>query len=356
MNGESKRNFLLNTAYIAVWAALAVFAVKYLLGWLLPLVLGFCIAFALRPLINAVYKISTATRRFCAIAVLICVYAALGVLLWLAVIQLAAGLRWLFVSLPSLYSSTIAPALEQLNAWVLELLGRFLPDISPQFEAFSAAFSEQASIMAAAATDKLINSASAFVRGIPAFMLTFLFTVLSSFFISMDYVGVVSFFARLVPKRHRKTLFEIKDFLVLTVFRYIRAYSLLLAITFCEVWFGLALLRVPNSGLWALVTAAADILPAIGTGLILLPWALVALLQGDKILCIGILTLYGVITLVRNIIEPKIVGDKIGLSPLATITAMFFGLNILGVAGLFLAPILVLVIKFLNDSGHLKLW
>ena len=356
MEKESKQKFLLNVACVTVAVSIVVLVFKYLLWWLLPLVLGFCISFVLRPLVNAIYKISTATRRFCAVIVLIFAYASLGVLVWFCIVQLVAGFRWLFLGLPAFYSTTISPVLEELNSQVLAVLWRFMPEVSLQLEEFSAIAGEQIATVISSLSDRLIASISDFVRGIPAFMLTFLFTVLSSFFISMDYNAVVSFFARLVPKRHRKTLFVLKDFLVSTVLKYIRAYSLLLSITFIEVWVGLALLRVPSSGLWALLIAVADLLPAIGTGLILLPWALLALLQGNKFLCIGLLALYGVVTVVRNIIEPKIVGDNIGLSPLATITAMFLGLKIFGISGLFIMPILVLTIKFLNDSGRLKLW
>lgn len=356
MNREAKLKFIVDVIYAAFVAALAVLALKYLVWWLLPLVLGFVIAFALRPIVNAVYRLSSATRRFCAAMVLLCAYAALGALVWLAVVQLVSGLHGLFLSLPQLYENAISPALAALNTQVTALLERFFPALGAQFTTLSQLLAEQTGVVISSASEHLLAGMGGFVRGIPAFMLTFLFTILSSFFISMDYNNVVSFFARLLPKRHRKTLFALKDFLVKTVFRYLRAYLLLMTITFAEVWAGLAMLRVPSSGWWALGIAAADLLPAIGTGLVLLPWALFAFLQGNQFLGVGLLAVYGVITVVRNIIEPKIVGDNIGLPPLATITAMFFGLKLFGAAGLFLAPILVLMLKFLHDSGRIHLW
>ncbi len=356
MTGEKKIKFIVDVVYVVLVAALAVFALKYLVWWLLPLVLGFCIAFALKPLVNLVYQMSSATRRFCAVMVLLCAYATLAALVWLGVVQLVVGLRRLILTLPELYESSFLPAAGSLSDWFSGLLGRFFPQLSEEFSTLAQMISEQTTTVVGGLSERLIGGMGALVSGLPGLMLTFLFTILSSFFISMDYNNVVSFLARLVPKRHRGMLFEIKDFLVKTVFRYARAYLLLLAITFVEVWAGLALLRVKGSGWWALGIAAADLLPAVGTGLILIPWAVLAFIQDNRFLGIGLLVVYGIITVVRSIIEPKIVGDNIGLPPLVTITSMFFGLKLLGAIGLFLAPLLVLIVKFLNDSGKIHLW
>lgn len=94
----------------------------------------------------------------------------------------------------------------------------------------------------------------------------------------------------------------------------------------------------------ALAIAVFDILPVLGTGGILLPWAVILLLLGDKMLAAGILVLYLVITVVRNIAEPRLVGKQIGLHPLATLIAMFLGLKILGIAGMVLFPMLLAVL------------
>ncbi|WP_312643042.1 sporulation integral membrane protein YtvI [Hydrogenoanaerobacterium sp.] len=356
MTLDGKLKFLVNTLYTMVVLALTFFVLKYLIWWLLPLVLGFLIAFALKPVVNAVYRMSSATRRFCAIMVLLCAYTVLFALLWLVLLRLITGLRGLFISLPQTYNTIIAPSVTSLSAQISALLEPFFPELGAQFANLSDMITEQLGNFISGVSDRLIESIGSIVKAIPAFMLTFLFTILSSFFISMDYTNVVSFLARLVPKQHRKTLFALKDFLVTTVFKYAKAYLLLLLITFTEVWAGLGLLRVPGSIYWAVGIAVADLLPAIGTGLILIPWSVLSFAQGDKFLGIGLLALYGVITVVRNLIEPKIVGDNIGLPPLVIITSMFFGLKLFGAVGMFLAPIFVLILKFLNDTGRVHLW
>lgn len=356
MTRQNKLDFFVNTAYFALVAFLVLFAMRYLVRWLLPLVLGLAIAFVLRPVVNAVYRHSSATRRFCAIAVLLAAYAALGALLWLGIIRLVAALEGMFRALPEVYAGGVAPALDRLNLEVSTLLERLFPQLGAQYSSFTRLLSEQAASAVSTLSTKLIGSVSAFIGDLPTLMLTFLFTVLSSFFISMDYNTVMSFLARLVPRRHRRLLFELKDFLVRTVLRFARAYFILLLITFAQCWAGLALLRVKGAVWWALLVALADLLPAVGTGLVLIPWGALALLQGESFLGFGLFALWGVICVVRNLTEPKIVGDNIGLHPLVTITAMFFGLKLFGVAGMLLAPVAVLLFKFLHDSGRVKLW
>ena len=356
MKSSNRFRFLINVAYLAAIALLVVFAFKYLVRWLLPLVLGFGIAFILRPAVNVVYRHSSATRRFCAIVVLMAAYAGLGALLWLGVVRLVVALQELLPRLPALYTETIQPGLDTFNSQITTLLDRFFPQLGAQYVSFTELFSRQAMDYVSGLSSSMVEVVSSFVGSLPGVMLTFLFTVLSSFFISMDYQTVVSFLARLVPRRHRKLLFELKDFLVRTVLRYLRAYLILLFITFVECWAGLALLRVPGSVWWALLIALADLLPAVGTGLVLIPWGMLLLLQGQQFLGIGLFALWGVISVVRNLIEPKVVGDQIGLHPLVTITAMFFGLKLLGILGMFLAPMAVLVLKFLNESGRIHLW
>ena len=106
----------------------------------------------------------------------------------------------------------------------------------------------------------------------------------------------------------------------------------------------------------AAIIAVLDILPFIGSGLVLIPWALISLLTGNLHMGIGLFIVYGIVTVIRNIIEPKIVGEQIGLHPLVTLTAMYLGLNLFGFVGFILAPITVLFLIHLNQTGYIRLW
>ncbi|MDR3645587.1 MAG: AI-2E family transporter, partial [Clostridia bacterium] len=130
----------------------------------------------------------------------------------------------------------------------------------------------------------------------------------------------------------------------------------LMAITFTELCIGLGLMRVSHVVMIAALIAIVDILPILGTGTVLVPWAIIELVVGRQIFGLMLLLLYAIILVVRNILEPKIVGYHIGLYPLVTLIAMYVGLQAFGAVGLFTFPITVIVIKHMHDTGRLRLW
>ena len=121
--------------------------------------------------------------------------------------------------------------------------------------------------------------------------------------------------------------------------QYIRACLALGLLTFLLSFIGLAILRVPYAFILALLLAAVDLLPLLGTGIILIPWAVIALLMGQIKLGIGLLALYGIASVVRQVLEPKLIGEGLGLHPLVSLLAMYAGLRLFGVGGMILAPL-----------------
>ena len=134
---------------------------------------------------------------------------------------------------------------------------------------------------------------------------------------------------------------------------YLKSYSLLFLMTFAELTVGFMILKIPYAVVAALAIAVFDILPVLGTGGVLLPWAVIMLVLGDYPLAIGILILYIVITIIRNMIEPRIVGKQIGLHPLITLIAMFVGLQLFGLAGMILLPMTAVVLSGMLKNGEL---
>ena len=156
--------------------------------------------------------------------------------------------------------------------------------------------------------------------------------------------------------RARGIAVEIKNYIVGTLFVCIRSYLLIMSITFVELAIGLSLIRIPRAVLVALLIAVFDILPVLGTGGIMLPWVVIAALQGDISRAVGLLVIYLIITVIRNIIEPKIVGKQLGLHPVVTLVAMFVGASFAGIIGLFGLPIGLSLLCDLNNRGVIRIF
>ena len=193
----------------------------------------------------------------------------------------------------------------------------------------------------------LATALTAFVTRLPDICLFFVVFVIASFYFAIDFKSTVLAISRIVPKRFKSksgaVLTGIKD----TLIGYIKAYSVILLVTFAQLFVGFLILGVSYATTLAIVIALLDMLPVIGTGTVLIPWAIISMLMGDTPLGIGLLILFGIITVIREVIEPKLIGSSIGMHPLLTLIAMYAGYRLFGLWGILLLPPLVNLSKIL---------
>jgi sporulation integral membrane protein YtvI len=198
-------------------------------------------------------------------------------------------------------------------------------------------------------TARLPAAAMTVAGFVPAAFIFITVTLLACYYFTADdgRMGraTATFLARVTPAPLRDCLPPMGRRLRRLGKQYLRACLLLGLLTFLQAFIGLAVLGVPYAFLLALLIAAVDFLPLLGTGVILIPWGIVCLLLGQVRLGIGLLILYGVTTLIRQVLEPKLIGDGLGLHPLLSLLAMYAGLRLFGVWGMILAPLVAAGIK-----------
>lgn len=200
------------------------------------------------------------------------------------------------------------------------------------------------------------------VKNIPSILLGIVIGIIAWIFFTKDYAYIVSFLKRQLPDNNKNLLSEIKQIFSTTILKMVRAYGLIMFITFCEIFLGLSILNftgiMKNNYTFVIAVCIAifDILPVAGSGGILIPWSLICLVLGNFKAAIGILIIYAIISVVRQYIEPKIVGDSLGVHPLVTLAGLYFGLRLFGFMGMFIVPICVMTIKAFNDAGRIHLY
>ena len=149
---------------------------------------------------------------------------------------------------------------------------------------------------------------------------------------------------------------DIRHGLISVMGKYIRSYGLILLITYCIIFIGLSLLRVEHSPIIALLIAFLDILPVIGVGTVLVPGSVISLALGNKFLGIGLILLFVVNAVLRQLIEPKIVGKSLNLHPLVSLAAIYLGYAIFGFMGLFILPLVAVAVSaVLKDNSTAKI-
>ncbi len=356
MTYRQKRQFLINYCYYGVLLAVAVLGLKFLWDYLAPFVIAFVVAYFLKPVVNKVNVYLKIRRSVSAILCVRAFYAVTIAAITFAGIQLVLIVRNAFYILPDYYTSELAPVITELVQDFQKILVTIDPGIKRMAEEYAAGFLDNLAGMISSVSMAALAGISSLVTNIPGLFIQTLFAIIASFFISVDYYNITYFIAKQLSTKQVGILYEAEIYAKSTVIKYIRSYSLILFITFCEIGLGLKILGIPHPFLIGGLIAIFDILPAVGTGGIILPWGVIAIIMGNIPLGLGMFALYLVITVVRNTIEPKIVGESVGLHPVATLMGMVRGSKLRGVVGLFGVPISMVVLKQLNDSGKIKLF
>lgn len=371
---EKRKNKLINLCYFAVIAVAAFCVYK----WLLPLVIPFIAAFSVSAVFNkpvsAVVKKLPLKRSFVS-AVFVCM-----LLLVISAVFFLIGIE-LFEKLSGFYDYSVAQLqnigglINNLKLWVLDITA-FLPEtirtvlhenVSVFFDkiiqdGFKSIPIDTSSIDWTELLSKGGQVLSGTVGKIPSVIIAFVVFLISTVFISSDYDKIKLFF---VHQLSETTVFKVTTAWRLGVSslkKMIKAYVIIICVTAFELTVGLYVLKFigvfenPYIVIIAFIIALIDIIPVLGTGTVLIPWSVISFITGNIGMGIGLLVIYAVVFVIRQIIEPKLVAGQVGLPPVVTIIAMYVGSKTLGILGFFILPFIVILIKVFNDAGLIRVF
>ena len=201
------------------------------------------------------------------------------------------------------------------------------------------------------------------ITSLPVVGIYIVITILSTYFICADRLFILDQFEHHFPKIWvRKFGIHLKK-LISTLGSYLKAEATLILISFIEVLIGLCIfkwigLNVEYPLLAALGIGFVDALPILGSGTVMIPWAIISAVNGDLKLGIAIFILYVIILVVHQLLEPKIVSNNLGIHPIFTLIAMYTGFKISGIIGLFIGPIVLIILQnvfeTMIDNGIVK--
>ncbi len=334
-------------------------------GWLIirlssfmyPFVFAFLLALFSRPLVDFFQKRLRINRGWGALLSIILMSGLLIGSLVLIIMQLIRGLVFVANQLPAqiqelslyfqkLYNEKLAPIWNDAS----EALRSLEPS---QQNTVQNSIQSLGSSLASAIGEGSKNVAGMLqtvLATLPSIALILVIVLLAWFFISKDWHRY-----ELRLKKYEMLPWFARAESVVTslrsaLFGYIKAQLTLITITFFIVLIGLLIIGVEHPFAIAFIAAFFDILPYLGTGSVFLPWIAYSIITGDTGLAIGLAILYAIVILQRNIMEPKIVGDNIGIQPITALIALFVGIQVFGVFGLILGPLIAVIIKALHNA------
>ena len=335
MNIQNKRDFLVNIAYWAVVVAGVYLALEYLLPVSVPFLIGILIAW----LVVWITGKLRCPNRILRIGLSVLIYGVLGTLIVLLAIKGVSTVSGIIQWLPEVYENKLQPFVTTVYQWCLDTIRVLDPALISALEMLVEGALSGLKSLISSLSGLAVNLVSGVATGVPNLILSLLAMIFSTIFVVADYENIAAFSAQHVPDSVKKILTNIRIYLTDTLFVVIRSYALIMLLTFTELSILFSVFGIEHAVLKAAVIAMLDILPILGTGGIMIPWAVTSFVLGYTGLGLKLLLIYGIVTVVRNYVEPKIVGTQLGLHPIITLVAMFIGLRLFGFWGLFGLPV-----------------
>ncbi len=332
-NGHRKR------IYGILALAAALLGARYLVPILLPFALGAALALAAEPMTAFFSEKMKMPRSISAGISVSMAFCFVALLLLLAAALVVREIRALAGIVPDL-EETARAGMDSLSQW-LQSLAQLAPGglqgyLSGNISAF---FSNGTALLDRAAA-WVLDLASGILSQVPDGALGLGTALIASYMIATKLPAIRTWGKGLADRLGLPRVIPALKQMKTALGGWLVAQAKLCGVTWIIVTLGFVLMKIPYAPLWAILVALVDAFPVLGTGTVLLPWALVCFLQNDIAQAVGLLGTYAAAVLTRSILEPKLVGKQLGLDPLVTLFALYAGYKLFGLGGMLLAPML----------------
>jgi sporulation integral membrane protein YtvI len=318
--------------------------------WFLPLILAYVTAWLTKPMTRFLNnkwkfppKIAAIVSLIVHLLLVLAVITAISARIISELIRLAANIPNLIVAAQDFFGSS--------SDNFLSLQQKLSPELAKFLDQSAAAITQQGLSSLGNIASGLVPKVMSFITAIPGSFIFLLIYLISSIFICMDYDNINIGIRKMLTAAQFKKISQIRSHTTGALSKYLRGMAIIYIMDFIIFLVGFMILGVDYAFLLALFLSFMDVLPMIGTGIVLNPWGIIAIVSGNVTQGIGLIVLYVVLTIIRQLTEPKIMSSQLGLRPIVTITSAYVGLQVFGAVGVIIMPIITLIIYSLYRSG-----
>ncbi|MHB1404588.1 MAG: sporulation integral membrane protein YtvI [Desulfitobacteriaceae bacterium] len=344
MNQVTKSFLGRTLKFILFWVVIGLLI--YLIGryiyLFLPFILAFVMTTAINPLKNLLTRKFHLPVGFAVITAMVIELGGLGIIISILINRFIREVQDIYVHWP-FYSRFIAG---HFSAWLNKVESVYLKLPPNYVETVRSAVTE------------ILNSFPNFLTAgfsvavaIPEVIIIVVIALVATYFMAKGSSRYISDFVRVFPLEWRESLIELGRDFARAFSGFVKAELIVFLITLACSIFGLILFRTKYAIILGTISGILGILPVLGVGIILIPWAMIAFIMGHNVLALELVFLTSLISILRHIIEPKILGDNIGLDPLFVLISMYIGLAATGIIGLILGPFILIAYKSLQKAG-----
>lgn len=327
----------------------AFLAIRYLSPILMPFLLGALLALSAEPAVSFATGRLKLSRNIASGVGVTATLILLSAVLWLLGALTVKELRQIAGAMPN-FQQTVGQGMTLLQDWLIGIADRAPEGFRSLLTGLVLELFGSSSALLTRMTGKLPDILSAFLGKIPGGAISFITGILSAFMISVRLPRLRSLAAKKMPEQWRTRYLPALKKLRKTLGAWLKAQLKLMGITYGVVTIGLLIAGVSFAPVWAVVVALVDAVPILGTGTVLIPWALIELLQGQVLKAVLLLCTWAVAMLMRTTLEPRLVGKQLGLDPLVTLLFFYIGYRLFGVLGMLFAPMLAAAAKSLTTA------
>jgi sporulation integral membrane protein YtvI len=342
------------TAFDIGMIALTVYLIMLIFSYLYeiatPIFLAFIIFAAIEPLARVLNRGGLKKSIASALAIMIFALVIVGAFLGIGVI-FAAELAHLISKIPEysrlfeqqvlLKTEYLSAKLDALPIEVIKEAQEYIKTIATKGSAF---------LM------NILSGMFGLLTSVSTFLINFVIGIILAYFLSVEIDAWKRIARDKTPNTFKTAFYFLKENVLKGIVSYVKAQLKLITLTFAVIFIALIILGVNNALTIAVLAAIFDLLPLLGVSTVFIPWIVYLFIVGNTQLAIWLTVLLGLVILIRQILEPKITGDSLGVSAFTMLSFMIISLSLFGVAGLILSPILIILIKALYEQGYLKRW
>lgn len=319
--------------------------------FLMPFVIGWIISAIASPMVNWLEKRFNIVKKLGSALIVILVIGLIVTGIYFAVSRIVIEVGDLVKNIPEMYAQ-LESGLRQIGGTLSGLFEKLPMGIQNGWNSFMANLDESMTGIIAKISDPAMAAAGNFVKRLPFYLISVIVAILSAYFFTIQREDVLKWMKKIAPESVEKRMTLVMDNLRYALGGYFKAQFKIMGVVFLILVVGFAVLGIRYFVLVAFLISFLDFLPFFGTGTAMIPWGIYKFLMGDYKTAIILVVLYAITQIIRQLLQPKLVGDSVGMNPLVTLLLLYVGYRLGSVFGMILSvPIGMVLINMLQAGA-----
>lgn len=319
--------------------------------FLMPFVIGWIISAIASPMVNWLEKRFNIVKKLGSALIVILVIGLIVTGIYFAISRIVIEVGDLVKNIPEMYAQ-LESGLRQIGGTLSGLFEKLPMGIQNGWNSFMANLDESMTGIMAKISDPAMAAAGNFAKRLPFYLISVIVAILSAYFFTIQREDVLKWMKKIAPESVEKRMTLVMDNLRYALGGYFKAQFKIMGVVFLILVVGFAVLGIRYFVLVAFLISFLDFLPFFGTGTAMIPWGIYKFLMGDYKTAIILVVLYAITQIIRQLLQPKLVGDSVGMNPLVTLLLLYVGYRLGSVFGMILSvPIGMVLINMLQAGA-----